>query len=59
MAIADTLTLRPSTAFSAARPAGLPPTPDAPGLSELRRWVDDVVALTRPDRVHWVDGTPA
>ncbi|HLX24857.1 MAG TPA: phosphoenolpyruvate carboxykinase (GTP) [Usitatibacter sp.] len=25
--------------------------------AKLRRWVDEVAALTQPDRIHWCDGT--
>jgi len=28
-------------------------------LEALNRWVDDVAELTRPDRIHWCDGSPA
>ena len=28
-------------------------------LEALRRWVDDVARLTRPDAVHWCDGSDA
>jgi phosphoenolpyruvate carboxykinase (GTP) len=28
-------------------------------LAPLRQWVDDVVALTQPDHVHWCDGSDA
>src|SRR5699024_11829454 len=26
---------------------------------KLQSWVDDVAALTKPDRIHWVDGSDA
>jgi len=28
-------------------------------LLSLQRWVDDTAALTRPDRIHWCDGSQA
>ena len=28
-------------------------------LDELNQWVDEVAALTRPDRIHWCDGSDA
>jgi phosphoenolpyruvate carboxykinase (GTP) len=59
MAIADTLTFRPSTAPAAVPAGGSPPPSTSPGLIALRLWVDEVVALTKPDRVHWVDGSAA
>ncbi|MFG6446553.1 phosphoenolpyruvate carboxykinase (GTP) [Microbacterium sp. P07] len=51
MAIADTLT-PPSVPAASRQPASA-----SPGLAELTLWVDEVVALTQPDRVHWVDGS--
>ena len=28
-------------------------------LEALNRWIDEVAALTRPDRVQWCDGSDA
>ena len=28
-------------------------------MKTLTEWVDEVAALTKPDRIHWVDGSPA
>lgn len=33
------------------------PAPVAP--TQLVSWVDEVAAMTRPDRIHWVDGSAA
>ena len=38
-------------------PAPTPATPPATG--ELMAWVDEVAALTKPDRIHWIDGSAA
>jgi len=35
------------------------PTHPPTRLEALQRWVDDVVRLTRPDAVHWCDGSDA
>ncbi|PJJ97661.1 phosphoenolpyruvate carboxykinase (GTP) [Lysobacteraceae bacterium NML91-0213] len=48
-----------STDLNAAR--DLPPSNTASGtsLAALQAWVDDVARLTRPDRIHWCDGSDA
>ena len=38
---------------------GARPDLTGPGAAELFRWVDEMAALARPDRVHWVDGSRA
>ena len=45
--------------MNAARP--LPPsnTESGTSLAALQAWVDDVARLTRPDRIHWCDGSDA
>jgi len=62
MALADIFAGRPSAAAAArsSRPGhGIRPSVEGPGLAALTAWVDQVAALTQPDRIHWVDGSAA
>lgn len=41
------------------REFGAEPTYQTPAMDELRAWVNEIAALTKPDRIHWVDGSSA
>ncbi|GAA2568123.1 phosphoenolpyruvate carboxykinase (GTP) [Microbacterium binotii] len=62
MALAESYTSSASTRPTAARTAtthGARPAASGPGMAALTRWVDEIAALTQPDRIHWVDGSQA
>ncbi|KQY97621.1 phosphoenolpyruvate carboxykinase [Microbacterium sp. Root53] len=54
MAIIESPTARATTEFAS---FGAQPDIDGPGMAALVAWVDEVAALTQPDRIHWVDGS--
>ena len=58
MAIAEVFTPRTSP-VAPTRTFGAAPTYDTPAMAELAAWVEEIRALTQPDAVHWVDGSPA
>lgn len=61
MALAESYTSSAPARPTAARTAttGAHPAASGPGMAALTRWVDEIAALTQPDRIHWVDGSQA
>ncbi|WEG08001.1 phosphoenolpyruvate carboxykinase (GTP) [Microbacterium horticulturae] len=41
------------------REFGARPDVEGPGMQALAEWVDEIAALTQPDRIHWIDGSRA
>ena len=53
-------TARPSIrTLGVSRVGGGAPSYESASMDALRAWVDEIAALTQPDRIHWVDGSRA
>ncbi|GAA1470076.1 phosphoenolpyruvate carboxykinase (GTP) [Microbacterium thalassium] len=61
MALADIFTRPVQTVPSggARSTFGATPAVEGEGMDALRAWVDEIAALTKPDAIHWVDGSRA
>ncbi|MFE4726412.1 phosphoenolpyruvate carboxykinase (GTP) [Microbacterium sp. NPDC056736] len=62
MALADIFTRTEGSTparHAATRSYGAVPTVQGEGMAALTQWVDEIAALTKPARIHWVDGSRA
>ena len=60
MALAEIFTrTAPGGSATPGQTFGARPQIEGPGMDELVAWVDEIAALTQPDRIHWVSGSRA
>ncbi len=59
MALAEIFTRPAATRDHSSRPFGAQPDIHGPGMDALVAWVDEIAALTKPERIHWVGGSRA